>query len=145
MNYDIIINNKHEKIGVGTFDRISANDFARKFAIDIENVYRGNFKRSRNMLRKANSGETYTYSSQFGPMDMMLLVPLSDLGNETSYLYTNKNGEVIFYPTDYHAKSGGVNLANCQEIPLFMAVQLAGLKSDAPMIVAIKKALLGGE
>lgn len=144
MNYDVIVNAKQEKVGVGTFSRVSRGDFAQKFGLNIIDVYQGDFKRMGNVLRRAKPGKTYTYSSSSGYMDMMILIPLSDLGDEMSYLHTNENGETTFYPTDYHAEKEGIDLADCKEIPLSMAVQLAGIKSDTPMVRAIKRALLGG-
>lgn len=145
MNYDVIVNAKQEKVGVGTFSRVSRGDFAQKFGMDPGAVYQGNFKRMGNMLRKSKPGKTYTYSSISGELDVMILIPLSDLGDEMGYLHAQEDGDTVFYPTDYHAEKAGVDLADCKPIPLSMAVQLAGIHSDTPMVRAIRRSLLGGE
>lgn len=145
MNYDVIMNRNQEKVGVGTFSRVSKEGFAQKFGMDPSVVYQGNFKRMGNMLRKSAPGHTYTYSSVAGELDLMLLIPLSDLEDELGYLHTDQDGQMTFYPTDYHAQKAGLDLSECTPLPLSMAVQLAGIKSPAPMVQAIRKALLGGK
>jgi hypothetical protein len=144
MHYDVIISGNKEKVGIGTFSHVSRAEFAEHFAMDVNTVFQGNYRRTGNLLRRGKLGKPYTYSSSAGEMDMMLLIPLSDFGDEMSYVHTTSDGGMTFYPTDYHAEKAGVNISECKEIPLSMAVQMAGLKSDAPMVMAIKKRLLGG-